>query len=615
MTIKIAHSSVVQVTIDGTPLSPVNAQQLMDGWVDQGIGVPAAFRLTFRDPRRTLVGKLGVRFGSEVEIALVANGRGASDVLLTGEVTALEADFDGTGSYTVIRGYDAGFRLMRSRRVAAYRELSASDIVRQLAGLDGVEVGRIAFGPQGEKRYDFIAQDGVTDWDFLARLADENSVAVSVDAKGKLQFAAPSPTGEALVLERGKSVLRCRASVTAGDQVSTAGARGWDVRAKKPIVAERPAAAYRGVSVGQTPADAVAPFARSEAVQTRVPYDTEQEVAHAAASLAADVTSSFAELEVALRGDPRVRPGIPVRLKYVGEPFEGTYTVTSVRHVCGEAGSHYEAWANVSGRQWRSLYGLTSGGADPAGQRLPGVVNAVVTNVGDPLKQGRVKLTFPWLDDAYESDWARVAQWGGKGGGSVFPLDVNDEVLVAFDRGALDHPYVLGGLYNGRDEPGRAPQNVPLHAGARNRATRHTLADRDGNRVDFRSMSGGRQGVRIASGDEKLVIDLDRAKTRIEVTSKGAVTIEGGSSVSVKAKGALSLKSGGNLAIDAGGNLTIGAVGKLTVRGVKVSLAAATALSVTAPAVGIKAPALGLNGMAPLPGPKLPPTFDLAMVI
>ncbi|NJQ17210.1 VgrG-related protein [Streptomyces bohaiensis] len=615
MSTKIAHSSVVQVKIDGTALTANNALKMVDGWVDQGIGVPAAFRLTFRDPQRTLVGKLGVTFGSEVEIALVANGRGASDVLLTGEVTGLEADFDGTGSFTVIRGYDAGFRLMRSRRVAAYRELSTSDIVRRLAGLNGVDVGRIAFGQGGEKRYDFIAQSGVTDWDFIARLADENSVAVSIDAKGGLQFAAPDPVGEALVLERGKSVLRLRASATAGDQVSTAGARGWDVRTKKPIISERPADSYRGVSIGKTPADAVGPFSRSELVQTRVPYDTEQEVDHAAASLAADVTSSFAELEVALRGDPRVRPGVPVQLKYVGEPFEGTYTVTSVRHVCGEAGSHYEAWANVSGRQWRSLYGLTSGGGEAGGQRLPGVVNALVTNVSDPLKQGRVKLTFPWLDDDYESDWARVAQWGGKSGGSIFPLDVNDEVLVAFDRGALDHPYVLGGLYNGRDEPGKAPENVPLHDGARNQATRHTLADRTGNRVDFRSRSSGQQGVRIATGDDKLVIDLDRAKTRIEVTSTGAVTIEGGTSVSVQAKTNLSLKAGGNLDIDAGGMLTIGALGKLTVRGTKVSLAAATALSITSAAVGIRAPALGLNGFAPLPGPKHPPTFDLAMMI
>ena len=64
-----------------------------------------------------------------------------------------------------------------------------------------------------------------------------------------------------------------------------------------------------------------------------------------------------------------------------------------------------------------------------------------------------MRLQFPWLDDTYVSDWTRTVQIGGLGGGGIFPLDVNDEVLVAFDRGALDHPFVIGGLYNGRDKP------------------------------------------------------------------------------------------------------------------------------------------------------------------
>ena len=41
-------------------------------------------------------------------------------------------------------------------------------------------------------------------------------------------------------------------------------------------------------------------------------------------------------------------------------------------------GKHYEAWVTVSGRQWRSLYGLASGGADTS-PRLPSVANALVT--------------------------------------------------------------------------------------------------------------------------------------------------------------------------------------------------------------------------------------------
>ncbi|MFF3740732.1 VgrG-related protein [Streptomyces sp. NPDC002566] len=563
--VQSAYSSVVQVTLGGRPLPADFAPLLVEGWVDQGLGVPAAFRLTFRDPHRQVLRKLGVRFGTPVVIAPVADGQGASDPLLTGEVSGLEADYDGTGSFTVVRGYDHGHRLMRQRRIAAYRNQSASDIARRLAALDGVPVGRI----QSTKTvYEFISQANVTDWDFLSRLADENEMVMSVDAKGKFQFVRPDPASGAppvstpgekspFVMEAGTDILRLRAAVTAAEQVGTVEARGWDVTTKKTLTATVHATSNPGISIGTTPAEAAVKFKPAKLVDAQTPYDRQSEVKFAAEALADEVTGSFAELEVIARGTPKLRPGLPVTLADVGYPFEGKYTATSVRHVFGD-GKHYEAWVTVSGRQWRSLYGLSSGGGGAAnGLQLPGIANALVTDVQDPLKQGRVKLRFPWLDDAYVSDWTRVAQWGGKGGGSIFPLDVDDEVLVAFDRGALDHPYVIGGLYNGRDKP-TPVRDVPLHDGARNRAARHTLSDRDGNRVDLLSQrTGGKQGVRLTSGDDKLVINLDRTRTEITVDSKGAVSITGGKSVTIEAGTDLTLSARRNLTVKSGGTLTM----------------------------------------------------------
>ncbi|MET9971845.1 VgrG-related protein, partial [Streptomyces sp. NPDC006356] len=202
--------------------------------------------------------------------------------------------------------------------------------------------------------------------------------------------------------------------------------------------------------------------------------------------------------------------------------------------------------------------GGSGGSSDGGSARLPSVANAVVTDVQDPLRQGRVKLQFPWLDDAYVSDWARSVQLGGKGGGGVFPMDVGDEVLVAFDRGALDHPFVIGGLYNGRDLPTKV-SDVPLHDGLKKKATRHTLSDRQGNRVDLLSQqTGGRkQGVRIASGNDKLTINLDRTQTEITIDSKGSVSITGSRSVSVEAGMNLSLHGRRSVTIQSGGPLTL----------------------------------------------------------
>ncbi|MFG2159966.1 VgrG-related protein [Streptomyces olivaceus] len=566
--VRPSFSSIVEVKIGGAKLPETVAAMLTDGWVDQGVNVPAAFRLTFRDPDHLLLGQLNVQFGTKVVITPIADGQGKGNPLLTGEVTGLEADFDGGGSFTVIRGYDYGHRLMRQRRVAAYRNQKASDIARKLVAMDGVSIGRIA---TTKGTYTFLSQSNVTDWDFLSRLADENKMIMYLDSKGKFRFVTPKPSAgapspntdgdkSAFVLQARHDILQLRAAVTAADQIGKVESRGWNVTTKKKITEVAPATTDPGISIGSTPGTAAGKFKPGKLVETANPYDKQDEVQNAAKALASDVTSSFAELEVAVHGHPDLRPGVPVALADVGKPFEGKYTVTSVRHHFGD-GVPYQSWITVSGRQWRSLYGLASGGSgggDPASaSRLPSVANAIVTDVQDPLKQGRVKLQFPWLDDTYVSDWARSVQMGGVAGGGIFPMDVGDEVLVAFDRGALDHPFVIGGLYNGRDVPTKS--DVPLHDSLKKKAARHTLSDRTGNRVDLLSQrTGGRkQGVRIASGNDKLTINLDRTKTEITVDSKGTVSIKGSRSVSVEAGTSLTLEGRRSVTVKSGGPLTL----------------------------------------------------------
>ena len=95
------------------------------------------------------------------------------------------------------------------------------------------------------------------------------------------------------------------------------------------------------------------------------------------------------------------------------------------------------------------------------GGRWYGVFPALVSDINDPDGQGRVKVTLPWSPDTggarYEA-WARLATFmGGNNRGSWFIPDVGDEVLVTFEAGDTRRPYVIGGLWNGRDAP---PQSM-----------------------------------------------------------------------------------------------------------------------------------------------------------
>ncbi|GAA1358454.1 VgrG-related protein [Streptomyces beijiangensis] len=584
---------MLHVELGGAVLPDDLAVLLVEGWVDSSVNVPSAFQLTFSDNNGRVTAKYPqVKVGAKAVLSPFTDGR-RGDPLLTGEITALEVDADpATGRHLVVRGYDPGHRLLRNRRVAGYPNMTASDIVRKLAGLNKLSLGKVDSTPTV---YDLATQPNTTDWDFLARLAAQNDVRLSFDNKGKLEFAAlPSassaPSGgtsavqSPYVLDFGHNNLHSRATVTAAGQVNKVSVRGWDMRTRQQLAAPRPAVASPDIVAGTTPAKLAAPFGKAELTETQTPYTTLSEVTHAAKALADDVTGSFAELEVAVTGNPALLPGKPVAVKNAGMPFDGKYTATGVRHVFA-SGEQFTTWLTVSGRQFRSLYGLASGGQDSA-PPMPGVAIALVTNTKDPRRLGRVRLRFPWLSETYESDWCRIAQLGGtKGGGLILP-DVNDEVLCAFDRGSLEHPYVLAGLYNGIDKPTREPNGIPSVDPTSGKVNYRALTARSGHTVELIEDGAGTRrnsGILLTTGNGRLTVQLNEARTTLTIDSKGDVTISGARKVDIESGGNLSLKAVGQLNLTAGLGVNIKAGAKFGVQaGGEASVNAGGALSLSA---------------------------------
>lgn len=84
---------------------------------------------------------------------------------------------------------------------------------------------------------------------------------------------------------------------------------------------------------------------------------------------------------------------------------------------------------------------------------IQGVVVGLVTAVDEQVP-GRVKVHFTAFEDSHETDWIRIATtMAGNNRGTFFMPEVNDEVLVAFERGDVRFPFVVGFLWNGQDKP------------------------------------------------------------------------------------------------------------------------------------------------------------------
>ena len=190
-----------------------------------------------------------------------------------------------------------------------------------------------------------------------------------------------------------------------------------------------------------------APSAAATATIVDRPVTSIDEANALAAGLSNDLSREFIQAEGVCDGDPGVKAGWTVTIKNVGSRFSGQYRITSALHVYNRDG--YETRFSISGREPDTLGHLLAPEMQAgANGTVRGVVTGLVTNLNDPDNLGRVKVKYAWLGEV-ESFWVRMAS-PAAGGGRGFEMlpEVNDEVLLGFEHGDVQRPYILGVLWN-----------------------------------------------------------------------------------------------------------------------------------------------------------------------
>ena len=582
------------VEIDGSPLPDAMEGLLEQVVVDHHQHLPGMFAITFHDPARDVISQLNVNIGSTVTIKMTPPG-GTPDILIKGEVTGFEAEYDASRLRTILRGYDLSHRLHRGRNTQTYKNVTDSDIVRQVAGNASLPIGTI---DSTSVTYDHVSQGNQSDWDFLKSRAREIGYEMGMDDgqfyfRQPLQASSAPPSGDyqshtdPLQLVFGDDLIEFRPRVTSAEQVSTVNVRGWDPDGKQVVVGSASASTV-AASVQDDPSALAGTFGGPTFTAVDRPLPQQPMADGVATAIAEIIGSSFAEADGVARGNPKLKAGATVSVGVVGDRFEGQYTLSGARHVFGPSG--YRTHFVISGRQDRSLLGLASlgasnGHASAGGAPINGVVIAQVTDNNDPNDQARVKLKFPWLDDNYESDWARITQLGaGPNSGALWIPEKDDEVLVAFEFGDIRRPYVVGSLYNGQDKP-------DLGSGLfdNGKVKRRGFISRAGHKfIFFDDDDGNKKGIAIHSSDGKFKISINESTSEIKITSGGKVTVksdqdmsfESGANLKLKAGQALSLEASTNLdmkassgaTLDGGPQLEVKASGQLKVSGAMVDV-------------------------------------------
>ena len=236
--------------------------------------------------------------------------------------------------------------------------------------------------------------------------------------------------------------------------------------------------------------------------------------------------------------DSRLKNGSRAKLTDINGRAMETYRIVEIRHYYN-GDEYYNEFVGVSDVLHPPYQ---DSGAFPKSHEQMG---RVVENA-DPLGLGRVRVQMVWQEAGSEkTPWIRLLQpHSGSGKGFYFVPEIGEEVLVDFQGGNAEKPYVIGTQYNGKEKSG--------------------YADKENNIKAVHTRSG-----------TKIILNDSEGSILIEDPSGNTYHMDGQGNIKVSAPKNISFTAGQNINISAGQNIT-------TTAGMNISASAGMSYNVFA---------------------------------
>lgn len=536
-------TSRLTIQVDNSALDRAVMQKLIQVVIDQNVYLPGFFSLRFSDPGLELVDNGPFDLTKTVRVE-AEDPRGEKTLLIEGEITALEPSFNsGMIAEFCVQGYDVSHRLYREIKSKTYVNRKDSDLAAEIAQAAGLQTEIDATATV----YDHIYQYNQSDLAFLMQRAWRIGYECFV-AENKLRFRKPPGGSASVELTWGDDLQTFQPRVSLAEQVDEVVVRGWDAQNQRAIVGRaQQGGLYPQNGETRDGASWARAFGNGKMIIVDQPVANQAEADVLAAARLDEISGAFLEAEGLAFRRPDLQAGRMVSLKSLGSRFSGTYRVTSARHLYNADG--FVTQFVVRGAR-AGLLGERI--APPQGERWPGAVIGLVTDTDDPEKLGRVKVLFPWMSENDSTNWARVIGIGAGPDAGLFVMpDVDDEVVVVFEHGDFNRPFVIGGLWSGQNQPPAETSSAgsgenPLVRVMRSRRG-HSIAVYD-NQEKIEIKTDG--GHTITLDDREQCVTI-ASEGQFKVTVKQDITIEGQADIKISAAGSLSLESNGNMDIKA----------------------------------------------------------------
>jgi type VI secretion system secreted protein VgrG len=376
--------------------------------------------------------------GQDLQI-VTRDQSGAEHVVFDGFVLEASLVYEVFGSYTArLRAVTRSYKLDLTAQEAYYRKQTLSGVARKLCGADGLTAEVLA--ADGVKRN--YVQWGEPDFRFLTRIADDHNAWIRPTGQG-VQICGAFQKGAQVMWRQEDGLLAFDVEGSlAPPAFDGTHADARQMRSVTHTAVTKPAEGF----------GASGPMMAAAEKQSKAKLAGGAAVLDARAATAEEYKSLLERESLRAATNRVMGHGVSQKedLK-AGDTLEiagvldakGTYGLTKVVHRWTQRGYENEFWCTAASN-WLPPH-------PPEPPAITGVATGRVVDQNDPRKMGRIQVQYDWQEDG-PTAWVRATTpHAGQDRGFHFLPEVGDEVVVAFEHGDPERPYVVGSLWNGVD--------------------------------------------------------------------------------------------------------------------------------------------------------------------
>lgn len=431
---------------------------------------------------------------------------------------------DRTQSFTV-KGQSLTILLDDIPHSASYYKKNLEKIIKST--LEGIpsNVLKKEIDPLSKDEHHYITQYNETDWQFLQRLASRYGEWFYFEGS-KLIFGSSGDSGA--VLRSGSNLTSY--TIKANIVPNKFSYCSYDYHKGEPVNKE----------LGSFSSDVQNDFSSAATNKSKEVYSrvTDRPM-HNFNVVNKGMAESIAELETKRLaaqllfaiGESKhggLKPGCKFTVKSNGS-YE--YIATHVIHMSNVVGHYENTFQAVPASVKVPPY------TNPHVFRKADVQTAIVKENYDPDGINRLKVQFFWQKQNDMTPWIRLAtpHAGGGKGMHIIP-EKGEEVIVCFEGGDVEKPFVVNSIYSGQAKSGGGDADNNIKS----------FASRSGNKISLDDKAGS--VTVVDKGGNELKID---GSGNISLTASESITLTSGqSSISLKKDGTISIKGNKTVEIE-----------------------------------------------------------------